>query len=104
MTIPMADGHVERRMVTALFIDVVGSTALTVKLGPERLKRALDRAFAELAPIVEGEGGTVEKYVGDAIHALFGAPIAHADDPQRALRAARGCVRWTEGHEQDRIA
>jgi len=100
----MAETRVERRLVTALFVDVVGSTALTVALGPERLKRALDRAFGELAAIIAAEGGTVEKYVGDAIHALFGAPIAHADDPQRALRAARGCVRWTERHEQDRVA
>ena len=100
----MAETRVERRVVTALFVDVVGSTALTVALGPERLKRALDRAFGELAAIISAEGGTVEKYVGDAIHALFGAPIAHADDPQRALRSARGCVRWTERHEQDRVA
>jgi class 3 adenylate cyclase/tetratricopeptide (TPR) repeat protein len=100
----MAETRVERRVVTALFVDIVGSTALTVALGPERLKRALDRAFGELAGIIAAEGGTVEKYVGDAIHALFGAPIAHADDPQRALRAAQGCVRWTERHEQDRVA
>ena len=100
----MAETRAERRVVTALFVDVVGSTAMTIALGPERLKRALDRAFGELTAIIAAEGGTVEKYVGDAIHALFGAPIAHADDPQRALRAARGCVRWTEGHEQDRIA
>ena len=100
----MAETRAERRPVTALFVDIVGSTALTVALGPERLKRALDRAFGELTAIIAAEGGTVEKYVGDAIHALFGAPIAHADDPQRAVRAARGCVQWTERHEQDRVA
>jgi class 3 adenylate cyclase len=86
--------HEERRLVTSLFIDVVGSTELTVKLGPERLKAALDRAFAELRAVIEGEGGTVEKYIGDAIYALFGAPIAHSDDPERALRAAAGARAW----------
>jgi class 3 adenylate cyclase len=90
------DRVTERRVVTALFVDVVGSSALTVALGPERLKRALDRAFAELQGLIEAEGGTLEKFVGDAIHALFGAPAAHPDDPQRALRAADACARWGE--------
>jgi class 3 adenylate cyclase len=84
----------ERRLITSVFIDVVGSTELTVGLGPERLKAALDQAFAELRALIEGEGGTVEKYVGDAIYALFGAPIAHPDDPERALRAAAGARTW----------
>jgi len=100
---PKAEARVERRVVTALFVDVVGSTALTAALGPERLKRDLDRAFSELAGLIAAEGGVVEKYVGDAIHALFGAPIAHADDPHRALRAAWGCVRWTDRQEQGRV-
>jgi class 3 adenylate cyclase len=86
--------RLERRVVTALFVDVVGSTALTLELGPERVKRALDRAFGELAALIGAEGGTVEKYIGDAIHALFGVPATHPDDPQRALRAAHACVAW----------
>jgi class 3 adenylate cyclase/tetratricopeptide (TPR) repeat protein len=94
---PMSERSVERRAVTALFVDVVGSTRLTVELGPERLKRTLDHAFAELAARIGAAGGTVEKYVGDAIHAIFGAPTAHPDDAQRALRAAHACVRWAEG-------
>ena len=73
---------------------MVGSTALTLELGPERVKRALDRAFSELAALIAAEGGTVEKYIGDAIHALFGVPATHPDDPQRALRAAHACVAW----------
>ncbi|HEX6060925.1 MAG TPA: AAA family ATPase [Candidatus Limnocylindria bacterium] len=89
-----ARGHEERRLVTSLFIDVVGSTELTVSLGPERLKAALDRAFVELRGVIEHEGGTVEKYIGDAIYALFGAPLAHPDDPERALRAAAGARAW----------
>jgi len=87
-------GTEERRLVTSLFIDVVGSTELTVKLGPERLKAALDEAFADLRAVIAGEGGTVEKYIGDAIYALFGAPVAHPDDPERALRAAAGARAW----------
>jgi class 3 adenylate cyclase len=89
-----ARGHEERRLVTSLFIDVVGSTELTVALGPERLKAALDLAFTELRGVIEHEGGTVEKYIGDAIYALFGAPVAHPDDPERALRAAAGARAW----------
>lgn len=84
----------ERRVVTSLFIDVVGSTELTIKLGSERLKGGLDQAFDELRDIIEREGGTVEKYIGDAIYALFGAPVAHADDPERAIRAAAGARAW----------
>jgi class 3 adenylate cyclase len=87
-------GHEERRLVTSLFIDVVGSTELTVTLGPERLKAALDQAFSELRAVIEREGGTVEKYIGDAIYALFGAPLAHPDDPERALRSAAGARAW----------
>jgi class 3 adenylate cyclase/tetratricopeptide (TPR) repeat protein len=86
----------ERRVVTALFVDVVGSTALGAQLGPERLKRLLERSFAELKACIDAEGGIVEKYIGDAIHALFGAPVAHVDDSHRALRAAHACVRWSE--------
>ncbi|MDP9245646.1 MAG: adenylate/guanylate cyclase domain-containing protein, partial [Chloroflexota bacterium] len=84
----------ERRLITSVFIDVVGSTELTVTLGPERLKAALDQAFGELRGIIEAEGGTVEKYIGDAIYALFGAPVTHSDDPARALRAAAGARAW----------
>jgi len=90
----MREQRLERRVVTALFVDVVGSTTLTQELGPERVKRALDRAFGELAALIAAEGGTVEKYIGDAIHALFGVPATHPDDPQRALRAAHACVLW----------
>jgi class 3 adenylate cyclase/tetratricopeptide (TPR) repeat protein len=92
----MSERVVERRVVTALFVDVVGSSQLTGQLGPERLKRALDRAFSELGARISAEGGTIEKYVGDAIHAIFGAPTAHANDPHRALRAADACRQWAE--------
>ena len=84
----------ERRAITCLFIDIVGSTALTMQVPPERMKRTLDEAFAELTGLIGREAGTVEKYIGDAIFALFGAPTAHADDPLRALRAAEACAAW----------
>lgn len=90
----MTEAREERRLVTCVFIDIVGSTDLTMRLGPERLKGALTAAFAELSARIVAEGGIVEKYIGDAVYALFGAPVAHADDPLRALRAAHACRLW----------
>jgi class 3 adenylate cyclase len=84
----------ERRLVTCMFVDVVGSTELTVRFGAERLKRELGVAFSELSAIITSHGGTVEKYVGDAIYALFGAPITHEDDSLRALRAGVALRTW----------
>jgi class 3 adenylate cyclase len=92
------DKRAERRVITCLFIDIVGSTALTMQAPPERMKRTLDEAFAELTGLIGREAGTVEKYVGDAIFAIFGAPTAHADDPLRALRAAEACAAWAASH------
>ena len=88
------DRRQELRLVTSVFIDVVGSTEATVQLGPERMQRLLGDAFNEMSATVAAHGGAVEKYVGDAILALFGAPTSHADDAERALRAADACVRW----------
>jgi class 3 adenylate cyclase len=88
------DRREERRLVACLFIDMVGSTELTMRLGSERLKAALGAAFNDLRELIEHEGGTVEKYIGDEIYALFGAPVAHEDDPARALRAADAARRW----------
>lgn len=92
--LPAMPRREERRLVTCLFIDVVGSTELTVALGPERLKASLDGAFASLRGLIERDGGTVEKYVGDAIYAIFGSPVTRSDDPLRALRAAAGARDW----------
>ncbi len=78
----------ERRVITALFCDVVNSTALAENLDPEDWTDLMNRAFQRLtAPIVRYEG-TVAKLMGDAVLAFFGAPIAHEDDPQRAVLAA----------------
>jgi class 3 adenylate cyclase len=83
----------ERRLVTCVFIDVVQSTDLTKRLGPERMQRLLAEAFAGISSIAADEGGTVEKYIGDEVFIIFGAAVAHADDVARALRVADACVR-----------
>ncbi len=74
-------------MITALFADLVGFTALAENLDPEEVKRLIDLWVSELAAIIVEHGGVVDKVMGDAIVALFGAPVAHEDDPERAVRA-----------------
>ncbi len=78
----------ERRLVTVLFADVVGSTSLGESLDPEDVRALLGRLFAIARDAVEQHGGRVEKFIGDAIMAVFGLPIAHDDDAARALSAA----------------
>lgn len=74
-------------MVTVLFADVVGFTTFAEHLDPEQVKRLVDLAFERLTEVVESFGGRVDKVVGDAVIALFGAPVAHEDDAERAVRA-----------------
>jgi class 3 adenylate cyclase/tetratricopeptide (TPR) repeat protein len=78
----------ERRVVTVLFADLVGFTSLSEHRDPEAVKRVVDGAFERLVVDVTSFGGKVDKIVGDAILALFGAPVAHEDDAERAVRAA----------------
>jgi class 3 adenylate cyclase len=78
----------ERRVVTVLFADLVGYTALAEHLDPERVKRMVESCFERLVADIEAFGGRVDKLLGDAIIALFGAPVAHEDDAERAVRAA----------------
>ena len=78
----------ERRVVTVLFADLVGFTSLSERLDPERVKNIVDRCFERLALDVNAFGGEVDKVIGDAMLALFGAPTAHEDDAERAVRAA----------------
>ncbi len=78
----------QRKVVTVLFCDLVGSTALGESTDPEALRTRMRRYFEDLRAIVERHGGTVEKFVGDAVMAVFGIPVSHEDDALRAVRAA----------------
>ena len=78
----------ERRIVTVLFGDLVGFTSLAEHMDPEALKRLVDSCFEKMVAVVNEFGGRVDKILGDGILALFGAPVAHEDDPERAVRAA----------------
>ena len=78
----------ERRIVTVLFADIVGYTAMAEFRDPEQVKRLIDSCFERLVHDVRSFGGTVDKILGDGIVALFGAPVTHEDDPERAVRAA----------------
>src|SRR4051812_46068850 len=80
----------ERRLVTVLFADVVGFTSLAEGLDPEELRNLMMGCFQTLAEEIRHYDGFIEKFIGDAILAVFGAPIAHEDDPERAVRAALG--------------
>jgi class 3 adenylate cyclase/tetratricopeptide (TPR) repeat protein len=80
----------ERRTVTVLFADLSGYTAVAEKLDPESVKRLLDRIFERLGEEVAQYGGHVDKFIGDNVMAIFGAPVAHGDDPERAVRAGLG--------------
>src|SRR6266516_5901015 len=81
-------GQQQRKTVTVVFCDLAGSTALGDSTDPEVLEVRLRRYFERMQTIVERHGGTVEKFIGDAIVAIFGVPVAHEDDALRALRAA----------------
>ena len=80
----------ERKLVTVLFADLVGSTELAGDQDPERVRALLDRFYDAMTAEVERAGGTVEKFVGDAVMAAFGAPVAHEDDAERALHVTLG--------------
>jgi len=78
----------QRKVVTVLFCDLVGSTSLGESNDPEVVRARLARTFEDLRAILERHGGTVEKFVGDAVMAVFGIPVSHEDDALRAVRAA----------------
>src|SRR5436309_2575960 len=84
----VAPAREERKVITVLFADLVGFTSRAEKLDPEDVRGFLSPYYARLRHELERHGGTVEKFIGDAVVALFGAPIAHEDDPERAVRAA----------------
>src|SRR5689334_8079903 len=80
--------HEQRKTVTVLFCDVAGSTELGESTDPEALRALLARYFERMKELVERHGGTVEKFIGDAVMAVFGVPVVHEDDALRACRAA----------------
>lgn len=85
---PAPSAAEERKLVTVLFADVVNSTQLAGAIDPERLRRMMGRLFNIAREEIERYSGTLEKFVGDAILAVFGLPVIHEDDPERAVRAA----------------
>jgi class 3 adenylate cyclase/tetratricopeptide (TPR) repeat protein len=97
----------ERKVVSVLFADLVGFTSRAERMDPEDVRALLSPYFAHVRSELERYGGTVEKFIGDAVMALFGAPVVHEDDPERAVRAAltiRDWIREQEGDLQLRIA
>jgi class 3 adenylate cyclase len=84
----------ERKVVSVVFCDLVGSTAAAERMDPEDVRARLSRYHARVRAELERFGGTVEKFIGDAVVALFGAPLAHEDDPERAVRAALAIRDW----------
>src|SRR6266508_1903427 len=78
----------ERKLVTVLFADIVGSTAIGARHDPEVVRSTLRGTFAEVREILVAHGGTVEKFIGDAVFAVFGVPVSHEADAERAVRAA----------------
>src|SRR5581483_1122553 len=84
----------ERKVVTVLFVDLVGFTSRAERLDPEDVRATLSPYYARLRAELERFGGTVEKFIGDAVMAVFGAPVAHEDDAERAVRAALAIRAW----------
>jgi class 3 adenylate cyclase/tetratricopeptide (TPR) repeat protein len=92
----VATGRRERKIVTVLFADLVGFTSRSEQLDPEDVADELGRYHAHVREELERRGGTVEKFIGDAAMAIFGAPVAHEDDPERAVRAALAIQSWAK--------
>src|SRR5436190_24039091 len=93
----------ERRQVTVLFADLSGYTAIAERMDPEAVKSFVDRALRRLGQEVDRYGGSVDKYIGDNVMAVFGAPVAHEDDAERAVRAALG-MQEAMGEINERLA
>jgi ABC-type transport system substrate-binding protein/class 3 adenylate cyclase len=98
---PAAGPREERKVVTAVFADVVGSTALADRLDPEEVKLVMGEAVARVVTAIEALGGTIKDLAGDGVLALFGAPAAHEDDEERAVRASLQIVADLEDYASD---
>ena len=88
LAVQEAGGREERKVVTVFFADLVGFTMRAEQLDPEDVRAMLSPYYARVRSEIERFGGTVEKFIGDAVMAVFGAPVSHEDDPERAVRAA----------------
>jgi len=93
----------ERKVVTVLFADLVGFTSRAEQMDPEDVQALLSPYYARLRSELERFGGTVEKFIGDAVMALCGAPASHEDDPERAVRAALAIRDWAREGEQIQV-
>jgi len=89
----------ERRVITVLFADLVGFTERSEQLDPEDVRALLTSYYARLRAELEAHGGVVDKFIGDAVMAVFGAPVAHEDDPERAVRAALAIRDWARSED-----
>jgi class 3 adenylate cyclase len=95
--------HEERKVVTVLFADLVRSTSPAERMDPEDVRALISPFYGRLRAELERFGGTVEKFIGDAVMALFGAPVAHEDDPERAVRAALAIRDWVRAEERVQV-
>src|SRR5918912_149489 len=91
----------QRKVVTVLFAELVGFTSRAEQMDPEDVRALLAPYHQRLRSELERFGGTVEKFIGDAVVALFGAPVAHEDDPERAVRAALAIRDWVREEEEE---
>ncbi|MBA3413178.1 MAG: AAA family ATPase, partial [Actinobacteria bacterium] len=89
----------ERRVVSVIFVDLVGFTTDAERLDPEDVRALLTPYYERVRLEIERFGGSVEKFVGDAVMGVFGAPVSHGDDPERAVRAALAVREWADGQD-----
>src|SRR5438874_1607719 len=101
VTLETATPREERKVVTVLFADLVGFTSRAEQMDPEDVRALLAPYHQRLRGELERFGGTVAKFIGDAVVALFGAPIAHEDDPERAVRAALAIRDWVREQDEE---
>src|SRR5260221_12387772 len=97
--ISLGERREERKIVTVLFADLVGFTSRAEQLDPEDVRAVLAPYWQRLRSELERFGGTVEKFIGDAVMALFGAPVSREDDPEPAVRAPLASPDWAAGGE-----
>src|SRR5262245_44090722 len=91
----------ERKLVTVMFADISGFTEMSKKLDPEEVRGMINACFERLGAAIDRYGGHIDKFIGDEIMALFGAPIAHENDPERCMRAALDMMAALEAFNEE---